>query len=391
LLSGLALCSFSSLFHRCITPIKRDRQKPPYERESVATESILEQYRIHDFTSWHEKRELILNPFFQRRSVWNPQAKVLLIDSILRRMPVPKIYMRTRIDTRTKRSIREVVDGQQRLRAILDFAEDKLTLTKRAGEFEGLKYSDLDEAAQQEFLSYPLAVDSLVNASDRDVLDVFARLNSYTVSLNPAEKRHAKFQGDFKWAVHNAASHWNILWEDFKVVSERDTVRMGDDSLMAELISVVMNGVTDGGAAQLEKLYKANDASFLAEDEVRHEVDRGLNIVLSSYGDLIKNAPLRRGPQFLLLFAATLAGHFGIPQGQLPDPELVTPIGVLEQEAANARLSSLIEALEAEQPPVEFARFVEASGVSTHRISTRQVRYQFFRWAISGGVLPPHR
>jgi uncharacterized protein with ParB-like and HNH nuclease domain len=66
-----------------------------------------------------EGKELILNPTFQRRSVWQPQAKVLLIDTILRKMPVPKVYMRTQINAKTKRSVREIVDGQQRLRAIL--------------------------------------------------------------------------------------------------------------------------------------------------------------------------------------------------------------------------------------------------------------------------------
>ena len=91
-------------------------------------ETILEQYRIHDFVTWDANKELVLNPYFQRRSVWDPQAS-LLIDSILRRMPVPKIYMRTKLDVRTQRIRREVVDGQQRLRAILAFANNEFALT----------------------------------------------------------------------------------------------------------------------------------------------------------------------------------------------------------------------------------------------------------------------
>src|SRR5664280_2407228 len=123
----------------------------------VATESILEQFRIHDFVTWDSNKELVLNPHFQRRSVWDPQARSLLIDSILRRMPVPKIYMRTKLDVRTKRSVREVVDGQQRLRAVLAFANGEFALTRRAQEFAGKRYADLDEVQQEEFLSYPLA------------------------------------------------------------------------------------------------------------------------------------------------------------------------------------------------------------------------------------------
>jgi len=239
----------------------------------MATESILEQYRIHDFVSWNENKELELNPYFQRRSVWDPQARTLLIDSVLRRMPVPKIYMRTKLDTRTRRSVREVVDGQQRLRAILGFANGEYALTRRAQEFAGMRYDDLSEEQQERFLSYPLAVDSLVNASDSDVLEVFARLNSYTVTLVAAEKRHAKFQGDFKWAVHGAASDWKVLWEEYQIVAGRDRLRMGDDSLMAEMYGILLNGVTDGGAPKLAALYESHEDAFPDEKKTRTRLD----------------------------------------------------------------------------------------------------------------------
>src|SRR5690349_19082096 len=86
--------------------------------------SILEQYRVSDFLEWHQKKALILNPDFQRGDMWSPAAKTFLIDTILRKLPIPKVYLRTRVDVVSKKSIREVVDGQQRLRAILSFAED---------------------------------------------------------------------------------------------------------------------------------------------------------------------------------------------------------------------------------------------------------------------------
>lgn len=352
----------------------------------MATESILEQYRIHDFVAWDANKELVLNPHFQRRSVWDPQARTLLIDSILRRMPVPKIYMRTKLDVRTKRSVREIVDGQQRLRAILAFAKGEFALTKRAQEFTGMKYADLDEDAQEDFLSYPIAVDSLVNASDTDVLEVFARLNSYTVTLVPAEKRHAKFQGDFKWAVHAASKDWRTLWEDFEIVAGRDRLRMGDDSLMAEMFGVILSGVTDGGAANLEKLYAAQESDFATEKCVRKAVDESLEIVTTSFGSLIQDTPLRRGPQFLMLFAAVAAANRGIPIGQLT-AEDVQPAAI-DVEGARDRLTQLADAIEVQEPPEQFKRFADAGVGSTQRIATRSVRYRFYRWAVLDGDIP---
>src|SRR3546814_1397457 len=76
-------------------------------------------------------------------------AKSYLIDTILRQLPMPKVYLRTRVDLESKKSIREVVDGQQRLRAIIEFSDDKFALSKRAGEFAGTRYSTLQTELQE--------------------------------------------------------------------------------------------------------------------------------------------------------------------------------------------------------------------------------------------------
>src|SRR3546814_16922943 len=101
--------------------------------------SFLEQYRIADFLDWHKEKRLVLNPEFQRGSVWTAAAKTYLIDTILRQLPMPKVYLRTRVDLESKKSIREVVDGQQRLRAHIDVSDDTLAFQKRAGGFAGTR------------------------------------------------------------------------------------------------------------------------------------------------------------------------------------------------------------------------------------------------------------
>ena len=87
---------------------------------------------------------------------------VFLVDTILRRLPMPKVFMRTKVDLTTKQSYREIVDGQQQLRAIVDFANDKIVLSDRAGDLAGLKYSTLPADLQETFLSYAIAVDQLI-------------------------------------------------------------------------------------------------------------------------------------------------------------------------------------------------------------------------------------
>ena len=346
--------------------------------------SLLEQYRIADFLDWKKEKRLELNPDFQRGSVWSPGARIFLIDTILRRLPIPKVYIRTRINVTTKKSIREVVDGQQRLRAIIDFAEDKLVLSKRAGEFKGLRYSTLDPKMQEAFLGYPIAVDQLVNAEDDDVLEVFARLNSYTVTLNPAEKRHAKYQGDFKWAIRASSRRWaKPLWEQYKVLTVRERVRMQDDSLTAEMIGVLLHGVTDGGQDKINKLYSECDAKF--ESSLFTKLDVVLKFLADKLAADLVGTPVLRPAHLLMLFSALAAILEGIPIGDLTPAEAKHPKQLpknLDHARNNLMLLASIIDSDAE-PPRKFLEFWKASRATTQRIASRRVRFPMYVRALT--------
>src|SRR5882762_5337054 len=74
-----------------------------------------------------QKRTSInLNPVWQRGPAWQGPRQVLLIDSILRGMDIPKIYLR-RLSSKSPYGY-DAVDGQQRLRAIWEFREGTLVL-----------------------------------------------------------------------------------------------------------------------------------------------------------------------------------------------------------------------------------------------------------------------
>jgi hypothetical protein len=85
-------------------------------------------------------------PGFQRRN-WTLKGKSLLIDSILRGMPLPQFFIRETVLPKEKRTVREVVDGQQRLSAVLSFIEGGFTvLPIHNREFASLKcQSELTE------------------------------------------------------------------------------------------------------------------------------------------------------------------------------------------------------------------------------------------------------
>jgi hypothetical protein len=340
--------------------------------------SILEQYRISDFLEWHREGKLELNPDFQRGSVWTPVARTYLIDTILRELPVPKIYLRTKIDVLTKKSIREVVDGQQRLRAIIDFGNDDFSLGKRAGEFAGMRYTTLSVELQQTFLSYALAVDQLLNASDEDVLEVFSRLNSYSVQLNAPEKRHAAFQGEFKWAVHEASARLRVLWDRYQVVGVRQRVRMEDDALMAEMFGILLEGIRDGGQDNIDKLYRRQDPAFEAQGLIVQHVDQTVSYIVENLADSLVGTPVLRAPHFLMLFAAVAHALFGIPEGEIGvvpqrDKRVLSDVATVRQNLL--QIGAIVDSLEA---PPNHEAFWAASKYTTQRIKSRKIRFPVY-------------
>lgn len=346
--------------------------------------AILEQYRISDFLEWSSERRLLLNPDFQRSSVWTPPARIYLIDTILRQLPMPKIYLRTKVDIVTKKSIREVVDGQQRLRTIIDFANDRFVLSKRAAEFEGLRYSTMPPELQETFLSYPISVGQFLNATDADVLEVFSRLNSYSVQLNPAEKRHAMFQGEFKWAVRNRSRHWSVLWEKYGIVTVRQRVRMQDDSLTAEMFGVILEGVRDGGAGKIEALYRKYDKAFDPEGEIPKKLDAVLQFFVTEFADSLVGTPVLNSPHFLMLFAALAHAIYGIPAGDIDEDEMPPreKQALSNKNAARDNLLQLASIMDAQDPPGGFEAFWGAAKASTQRIASRRTRFLLFYQAL---------
>src|SRR5689334_7203615 len=80
-------------------------------------------HTVSQCLNWQKSGVLELSPNFQRRAVWKPAAKSLLIDSVARGYPLPVILLRQVQDVRTLSLRMEVVDGQQRLRTLLAFVD----------------------------------------------------------------------------------------------------------------------------------------------------------------------------------------------------------------------------------------------------------------------------
>ncbi|WP_084296428.1 DUF262 domain-containing protein [Komagataeibacter kakiaceti] len=321
-------------------------------------------------------------------SVWSPSAKVFLIDTILNDLPMPQVYFRTKLNPQSQTTLREVVDGQQRLRAILEFAGGNLKLTSKSPNFKGKTYRDLSIEDQEQFLAYRIPVVQLVNASDADVLEVFARLNSYSVKVTPAELRHAEFSEPVKWAIYEAARRWAVLWGELKVVSTRDTVRLKNTTLIAEMFITLDRGLGDGGEAQITRYYKENKSK---DDDYfslfREHLDEVIAEILDHTQNDFAESTFYDAPNFLILFAAV-----AFLKGYMPVSSLSAGVNQFARcgvswDRASVNLATLAQAFDdasEEQGPL--SQFVTATKSTTHRISSRKIRFETVVKAIAADV-----
>ncbi len=242
-----------------------------------------------------------------------------------------------------------------------------------------MRYDGLPSESKETFLSYPIGVVHLFNVANDEVIDIFRRLNSYSLPVNAQELRHARYVCEFTWAIEASALKWAVLWEQYKVVSLRQRVRMTDDQLMAEMYSVIQNGVTDGGQPRIEKLYKDNEKGF--PTDTTSKVDQVIEYMVTNLSEVLETS-LSRGPQFLILFAAVTHALIGIPKGDIEkDRKTTMPARVsgalsdLSRVTANTQVLSDVMDQDPREVDPRFGPFKTASGGTTQRIVSRRIRF----------------
>lgn len=237
-------------------------------------------YSIADFLEWHSNGLLELSPDFQRRTVWSEKAKSYLIDTIVRGRPIPKILISQQLSH--SRTVRIVVDGQQRLRAILEFINGDFAISRaHNADLAGVRFPVLSEAAKKEFLQYELGVDVLFDLKYEALLDIFARINSYTVSLNTQEKLNAKYLGYFKRAAFDLGYRYVDYFLRASVLTKTNITRMAEAELSSDLLVALVGGVQSNKS--IEQYYKKYEDEVGPLDKSTKQFDEIMSYIGSIY------------------------------------------------------------------------------------------------------------
>jgi len=340
-------------------------------------------YSIAELVDWYRRAELVPNKDYQRGAgLWPQSAKSYFIDTILKEFPFPKIYFHERVDMKTKRPRREIVDGQQRMSTIAEFVDNQFALGKNAEGLEGKKFDQLTEDQQLAFYSYTVSVDVIRNADRAEILQMFRRMNAYTLPLNAPEKRHSEFFGEFKDWVNTFLDRFGSVLIDWKVLSSRQIVRMADAEFVADLALAIEEGIVSTSPTKLRNLYKKYDVFFTKRDLMNDQISSAFDAILSELSE-VQGTFITRPHIFHSLVCALIHRKYGLLGAEAATGIVPTGTFFDDRERAVISLQRLAAAHEGKDFG-DFVEYVQAASEGGNRANQRIIRIKWLCEALDG-------
>lgn len=260
---------------------------------------------ISDIRDWNKANALVVQPDYQRREVWGEAARVMLMDSIMNGIPMPKIFVSSHI--KDGRTIRTVIDGQQRISAILSFLSGAYELkAPYDGAYLGKKFDDLPEDVRDNvILAYEIDFNEAKGLSDAELREVYSRVNKYLVALNRQELRKADFPGHFLNVSEELA---NIeFFDEAGLYTAASRRRSLDVEFTSELLCALVLGMSERKDAidqcyQNLKIWEKEDQD-LKVSEFKGIIE-DLSKIFSSEYTPIKKTRWKQKADFYSLFVA---------------------------------------------------------------------------------------
>jgi hypothetical protein len=305
--------------------------------------------------------QLTLAAEFQRNAVWPTPAKAYLIDTILNDRPIPLLFFQRNTSAQTGLPTYTVIDGQQRLRAIFDFMDNRfrLSASPRNTRYFNKRFSDLESDLQSQIRNYDLVVEELSGYSDNDIRDMFVRFNKYVVRLSPQELRHAKGSGKFHDFVEALGS--DNFWKTNKVYSSHNLRRMRSVEFSAELTILLIEGPQDKKSS-VDLYYGQYKDRFPDSAVIQSRLKAYFSWILKA----LPNFPSTRFRKPVDLYA--LIGALDSISNHGSQLSRIAP------SAAGLRLADFEKKTRAKEPVGDAARYLVAASRQTDNLTPRTTR-----------------
>jgi Protein of unknown function DUF262. len=278
---------------------------------TVSEELRVDRYTVNDIIVNYLQDSFYVNRRYQRKLVWGVKEKRLLIDSMLKKIPLPAILIVKFDIPSQKKNILEIVDGMQRLNAIISFVlgefgimyENKMCYfdpNSNNETFQLLMDNDkrirkqndyLPKDVCLEFCRYQLPV--IITGQDNATVDmIFSRINSTGRKISSQDLRQSMATGEFADLVRRVASDVrldntyddhiclcdmpkisigykqygygvdlnNIFWRRHDLINIPNIKESKDEEIIETLIATILLGTFKRNKESLDNLYiKGNE------------------------------------------------------------------------------------------------------------------------------------
>jgi hypothetical protein len=295
--------------------------------------------------------------------VWPASAKAYLIDSIIKNKPIPILFFQRTVSPQSGRFGYSVIDGQQRLRAIFDYLDDRFSLTEseKKEPYFNKRFSGLDSTLRNGILNYDLVVSELTGYGEEDIRDLFVRMNRYVVKLSPQELRNARAKGAFKDFVERLAK-WPF-WTQNRVFSDLQVRRMKATEFAAELSILIIEGPQDKKAA-VDLYYGKYVDSFGAGNSVETQLRSLLGWIEKTIPDLASTRYRKSVDLYALIGALKQLSDSSFNLNKIAGPRAMNVLLDFEKKTKDRK------------PSDEATRYIVAASRQTDNLIPRTTRIE---------------
>jgi hypothetical protein len=234
--------------------------------------------------------QLNTETYFQRKDdLWDKTKQSRLLESILIRFPLPAFFFDATDDNNWL-----VVDGLQRLSSIRNFVVNKtqpLTDMEFLTHLNGIYWDDLPENLQRLIEESQVVIYKILPGTPNDVkFNIFKRINTGGLVLEPQEIRHALFQGRPATFIHELAN-----LEEFKKATAYKiaTHRMLDRDFANRFLGFYLLDVSNYGTKEygldldsymskaMGEIYEKNEIQL---DKIKADFSKAMKLSYSIFG-----------------------------------------------------------------------------------------------------------
>ena len=224
--------------------------------------------RIDELLNDVDDGKLVMRPQFQRRLVWTNVVKDKFLETVLKGLPFPEIFIATgQLDTRSRRRVNWLVDGQQRISTLQEYAKGSTDLILKLVK----PYAELPNEEEKQFLDYIVAVRDLGTVTVEQIKEIFSRINSTDYALKRMEKLNALFSGEYKTFCEDLSV--DPFFDRHNVFTFANRRRMDDVTFCVILVTTLLSTYYNRDELNEDYLKRYND-NFPEKDRLKTELAR---------------------------------------------------------------------------------------------------------------------